>query len=393
MNKEGFAQEILSRLQEVLPQGRDFIALHEPSFEGSEWEKVKTCLDSGWVSYAGEYVKEFDGALAAYCGVKHAICVNSGTSALHIALMLAGVRDGDEVLVPALTFVASANAISYLGAVPHFIDSDEKTLGISPEKLESYLGDIADSNEKGECVNKNTGRRIATIVPVHVFGHPCDMDKIGRVAGDYNIDVVTDSAESLGSLYKGKQAGSFGKLAILSFNGNKTITTGGGGAILTDDDELAEQARHITTVAKTKHPWKFMHDRVGYNYRMPNLNAALGCAQLERMDHFVAQKRTLADKYEEKFVDMEGLSFFKEPEFAKSNYWLNALLLDEGNEDALENILETTNENGIMTRPAWDLMNTLPMYADCPSMDLERSEALAKRLLNIPSSAFLAKTE
>jgi len=389
MKNNSFTSEILKRLQSVLPKDGDFVPLHAPSFHGKEWRYVKSCLDTGWVSYAGEYVWEFDKRLAAYCGVKHAISVSSGTAALHMALMATGVKEGEEVLMPALTFVAVANAVSYLRGVPHFVDSDQKTLGIDPVKLESYLSTIAEKNNKGECINKTTGKCIAAIVPVHVFGHPCDMDEIERIAAGYNIAVVTDSAESLGTEYKGRPAASCGKISVLSFNGNKTVTTGGGGAVLTDDDDLAVWLRHITTTAKIEHPWRYIHDETGYNVRMPNINAALGCAGMEEVDSILESKRTLAQHYKEVFSDMEDLRFFKEPDFAKSNYWLNALLLDDDRIGDLDTLLRVTNESGIMTRPVWDLMNTLPMYKNCPSMALEAAENLVGRLINIPSGPFL----
>ena len=373
----------------MLPQGQGMIALHEPVFKGAEREKLLDCIDTGWVSYAGSYVQEFDKVLAARSGVKHAICLANGTISLHIALKLVGVKEGDEVLVPALTFVATANAVSHMGAVPHFIDSAEDTLGVDPAKLKEHLKKIA-VVKNSDCVNKETGRRISAIVPVHIFGHPCDMDAIAAVAEDYNLKIVEDAAESLGSLYKGKPAGSLGHIAALSFNGNKIVTTGGGGAILTDDDELAARARHITTTARVKNGWRFTHDEVGYNFRLPNVNAAIGCAQMEKLDEFVTAKRKLAEKYKQRFSGMKGLRFFTEPSFAKSNYWLNALLLDEDKASALEPLLELTNNSGIMTRPAWDLMNSLPMYKNCPSMKLDTAESLARRVINIPSSAFLA---
>ncbi len=393
MSEHDFNRKILETLQGVLPKGRPFIGLHEPVFEGREHEYVKSCLDTRWVSYAGEYVQEFDRKLAEYCGVKHAVCVASGTAALHMALLVAGARQGDEVLMPALTFVATANAAAQLGAVPHFIDSDMNTLGVDPRKLSKYLEQIADSDVQGACINKNTGARIAAIVPVHVFGHPCDMDAIVQIARRYNIPLITDAAESLGSLYKGKPSGSFGDLATLSFNGNKIITTGGGGAVLTDDDELAARVRHLSTTAKIKHSWRFIHDEVGYNIRMPNINAALGVAGLEYIDELLAAKRELAQSYETAFAPLEGVQFIKEPDFAVSNYWLNALLLDEDKAENLEALLELANSAAVMTRPVWDLMNSLPMYKNCPSMVLETAQDLARRLINIPSSAFLAPSK
>lgn len=390
MSNRIFINKVIAALREILPGDSGVIALHEPAFEGGDWEKVRHCLDTGWVSYAGEFVQEFDRMLAAFCGVKHAISVSSGTAALHVSLGLIGVQRNDEVLLPALTFVASANALSYLGAQPHFVDSCPETLGPDIARIQEYLEGIAFINDRGECMNKHTGRRIVAIMPVHVFGHPADMKKVQDLAKRWNLKIVEDAAEALGSLYKGRPAGSLGDIAALSFNGNKIITTGGGGAILTDNDEIAASARHVTTTAKVKHPWRFMHDRVAYNYRMPNINAALGCAQMERIDGLLVAKRRLAAQYEEIFSNFDGLRFFKEPEYAKSNYWLNALLLNEETAAELEKILKETNEMGIMTRPVWDLMNSLPMYQDCPSMNLEVATNLSKRLINIPSSPFLA---
>jgi perosamine synthetase len=381
-------QAVLNALQSVLPPGNGFISLHEPSFSGNEWNYVKECLDTGWVSSVGKFVDRFEEDLAAYTGVKRSIAVVNGTAALHICLLLAGVKAGDEVLIPALTFIATANAVSYCGAIPHFIDSEECTLGVDPRKLARYLEEIAEERVDG-CYNSVTGRRIKAIVPMHTFGHPVDLDPLVEVCQRFNITLIEDAAESLGSCYKGRHTGQWGLLSALSFNGNKTITTGGGGAILTNDEELARLAKHITTTAKVPHRWEFNHDMVGYNYRMPNLNAALGCAQLEQLPDFLAAKRDLAERYRQAFAEIPGIKFFSEPANSRSNYWLNTLLLDEdcaGQRDAL---LEASNEMGIMTRPAWTLMSKLPMFAGCPKMDLSVAESLEQRLINIPSSAFL----
>lgn len=364
------------------------MALHEPRFAGREWDYVKRCIDTGWVSSVGSFVTEFEQKLATACGVKHALAVVNGTAALHLAMMIAGVKPGDEVIVPTLTFAATANAVAHAGATPHLADSCEATLGIDPDRLETYLADIVVVGAQG-ATHRRTGRRIAAIVPMHVFGHPVDMDRLNAVAGRFGIAVVEDAAEALGSTYKGRPGGSLGRIAALSFNGNKVVTTGGGGAVLTDDDDLARRARHVGTTAKRPHRWEFDHDEVGYNYRMPNINAALGCAQLEQLDGFIAAKRRIAERYLEAFAGMNSIRVFREPDFAKSNYWLNTLILDEAVAASRDEILEITNANGVMTRPVWKLMHHLPMYRDCPRMDLSVAESLERRVVNVPSSAVL----
>ncbi|MBP2668196.1 MAG: aminotransferase, syn family [Deltaproteobacteria bacterium] len=376
-------------LRGVLPPDRDFISLHEPRFAGNEWAYVKGCLDSGWVSSVGAFVDRFEGDLAAYTGVKRAVAMVNGTAALHICLMLAGVEAGDEVLVPALTFIATANAVAYCGAVPHFVDSEERTLGIDPARLGGYLTEAAELRRDGSH-NRATGRRIKAVVPMHTFGHPVDLDPLLDVCQRFRIELIEDAAESIGTLYKGRHTGNWGRLSALSFNGNKIITTGGGGAILTNDEDLASRARHLTTTAKIPHRWEFAHDRVGYNYRLPNINAALGCAQLEQLPGFLARKRRLAERYAAAFEGIAGLRFVSEPEFARSNYWLNTLLLDEEMATARDRLLALTNDAGIMTRPAWTLMHRLPMFSGCPRMDLSIAESLERRIINIPSSAELA---
>lgn len=369
-------------------------ALHEPTLSGREWEYVKECLDSGWVSYAGDYVDRFERMLEQSAGVHHAVAMTSGTAALHIGLVVCGIRPGDEVLVPALTFVATANAVSHAGAIPHFVESDSVTLGVSPGLLDEYLSRITNQRD-GLCINRRTGRRIAAIIPMHVFGHPVDMDSLNDVAGRHNIVVVEDAAESLGSTYKGRSTGTFGRVAALSFNGNKIVTTGGGGALLTDDSELACHARHLSTTAKIPHKWEFRHDEIAYNYRMPSLNAALGCAQLEQLPGFVAAKRLLAEKYAAALAGVAGIGFLCEPGFASSNYWLNAILLhpkiahDFVNRDVL---LAALNAVGTMARPAWSLMHRLPMYNACPRMELPIAESLERRIVSLPSSASLVES-
>lgn len=381
-------KNIVSVLQESLPKDKDFIALHEPSFQGNEWNYVKDCLDTGWVSSVGKYVDRFEEMLREYTGVKCAVAVVNGTAALHICLKLVGVERNDEVLVPALTFIATANAISYCEAVPHFVDSCYETLGLDPDKLSDYLQDIAEVRN-GACYNKQTGRRIKAVLPMHTFGHPVDLDTLVEVCERFKIELIEDAAESLGSFYKGRHTGNWGRVSALSFNGNKITTTGGGGAILTNDDTLGQLAKHLTTTAKVPHKWEFVHDHIGYNYRMPNLNAALGCAQLEKLPQFLQEKRALASAYQKAFAQLDEVSFFIEPEFAASNYWLNVIRVSTECSDLRDTILQSTNERGLMTRPVWKLICDLPMYTDSPKMDLTVARELEKTIINIPSSAYL----
>lgn len=386
----GFNQTaIINALKAVLPTGGAPISLHEPSFAGNEWVYVKECLDTGWVSSVGKFVDRFEQQLADYTGVKHAVAVVNGTAALHVCLKLVGVEQGDEVLIPTLTFIATANAVSYCSAIPHFVDSDETTLGMDPKKLELYLQDIAEIRPTG-CFNKKTGRRIKAVLPMHTFGHPVDLDPLVEVCRRYQLELVEDAAESLGSYYKDRHTGNWGRISALSFNGNKVITTGGGGAILTNDEQLGKLAKHLTTTARVPHKWSFIHDQIGYNYRLPNINAALGCAQLEQLPDFIKNKRALAEKYQKTFAGIAGIRFFTESGFARSNYWLNALLFDKGFAQHMDALLEVTNSQGIMTRPVWTLMHTLEMYKSCPRMDdLSVAEDIEQRLINIPSSAYL----
>lgn len=363
-------------------------ALHEPCFGGREWDYVKDCLDTGWVSSVGSYVDRFEAMLAERSDVPRAIATVNGTAALHMCLLLAGVEAGDEVIIPTLTFVATANAVRYCGATPHFVDSSYETLGMDAARLQSYLARIAE--RRGESwINRGTGRRLAAILPVHIFGHPVDLDALAELSRDLGITLIEDAAESLGSLYKGRPLGRVGRLAALSFNGNKTITTGGGGAILTSDPALGDRAKHLTTTARLRNGWRFDHDAVGYNYRLPNINAALGCAQLEQLDGFIARKRALALRYAEAFADLKGVAFFREPTFATSNYWLNTVLLDVERAAERDAILTATNERGLQTRPAWTLMHRLPIFADCPRDALPVAEDIESRLINIPSGPAL----
>lgn len=381
-------QIVVTAIKKCLPEDGERIALHEPQFSGNEWNYVKNCLDTGWVSTVGAYVEQFEHQLAEFTGVRRAVAVVNGTAALHVALKLAGVDQGDEVLVQDLTFIATVNAVAYCGAIPHFVDIEEKTLGLDPGKLETYLRDIAELRPEG-CFNRLTGRRLKAVVPMHTFGHPVDLDPLLEICGRYRLELVEDAAESLGSYYKGRHTGNWGKLSTLSFNGNKTITTGGGGAILTNDEDLGKLAKHITTTARVPHKWTFYHDQIGYNYRLPNINAALGCAQMEQLEQFISDKRNLAKRYATAFQDINGLKFFVEPEFAKSNYWLNVLLLDADHAVERDSILELLHSGGITARPAWTLMHKLPMFLTCPRMDLSTAENIEARLINIPSSAKL----
>ena len=375
--------EVVGALRSVV--GSSPVALHEPSFEGNEWLYLKECLDSTFVSSVGKYVDRFELDLALYTGSKYAISVVNGTAALQIALKLAGVEANDEVLIPALTFVATANAVTYCNAIPHFVDSEERTLGIDALKLREYLK-VNSSQRSGFCINNNTGRIIRALVPMHTFGHPSDLEGLLSVAHDFNLILVEDAAESLGSFYQGQHTGTFGLFGTLSFNGNKTITTGGGGAILTNNESLARHAKHLTTTAKLPHPWEFQHDEVGYNYRMPNINAALGCAQLEQLTTKLASKRNLFSRYRVAFADIEGVTLFEEPQNCQSNYWLQSLILDENEFEHRNRILEVTNSMGIMTRPVWEPLNELVPYRNSPSMDLNSAQSIARLVINIPSS-------
>ena len=382
MNNE-LALQTLDALRRVI--GTNPQQLHEPSFEGNEWVYLKNCLDSSYVSSVGKYVDKFEKNLTTYTGAKYAVAVVNGTAALHIALKLSEVSQDDEVLIPALTFVATANSVTYCNAVPHFVDIEEKTLGIDANKLRQYLADITEQ-KSGQCVNKKTGRIIRALVPMHTFGHPSDLEGLISVCQEFNLNMVEDAAEAIGSYYKGQHVGTFGLFGTLSFNGNKTITTGGGGAILTNNENLAKKAKHLTTTAKISHKWEFRHDDIGFNYRMPNINAALGCAQLEQLDSKLISKRNLFRLYSAVFDQVSGIKIFQEPENCKSNYWLQTLILEENESGNLQKILEATNESQIMTRPSWVLLNELIPFLDCPSMDLVVAKSLSIRIINIPSS-------
>jgi len=366
---------------------KSFIPLHEPKFMGNEKKYLNECIDTNFVSSVGEFVTRFEKDIKEYTGAKFAVAAVNGTAALHIALKLSGVNPGDEVITQPLTFIATCNAIAYCNAKSVFVDVERKTMTLDPDKLEEFLNQNSIIKNDGFCYNKTTGNIIKACVPMHTFGHPGRIDRIKEICDKYNIVLVEDSAESLGSLYKDKHTGTFGKCGIYSFNGNKTITCGGGGMIVTDDEGLAKRAKHITTTAKIPHQWEFNHDEVGYNYRLTNINAALGCAQLENLEMFIENKRQLAEIYNEFFKKYDEIKFFSEPENCRSNYWLNAVILKDLN--ARDRFLEVTNSNGVMTRPIWKLMNKLPMFEGCMRGNLEISEWLEERVVNIPSSVRL----
>ena len=382
-------ERLLAVLEEVIPAGGPK-SLHEPEFAGNEWNYLKQCLDTGWVSSVGKFVDEFEIRLAQFTGAKHAVAIVNGTAALEVIVRLAGVNGGDEVLVPAVTFVASANAVAHCGAIPHFVDSEESTLGLDADALHAHLARIAERSAGG-WRNNVTGRRLAAILPVHVLGHPAQMERILEVAAAYDLPVIEDAAESLGSTLNGKHTGTFGLAGALSFNGNKIVTTGGGGAIITDDTALARRAKHLTTTAKRAHPWEFFHDEVAFNYRLPNLNAALGCAQLERLPDMLARKRGLARRYRARLAQTTGLEFIDEPASSRSNFWLNAVRADLANMAERNLVLDRLLAAGYQCRPIWTLLHRLPMYQDCPRAPLPVGERLEASVIKLPSSAALAR--
>jgi len=381
--------QVLAAVRAALPGSDGGVALHEPEFRGQEWAYLKDCLDTGWVSSVGAYVDRIERDLEVITGAAHAIATSNGTAALDICLRLVGVEAGDEVLVPTLTFVATANAVAYQGATPHFVDSETVTLGVDPVRLEAYLRETARID--GEvCINTRTGAPIRALMVMHVFGHPCDLDGLAEVAARWKLALVEDAAEGLGSHWKGRHVGNVGLVSALSFNGNKIVTTGGGGAILTNDPDLARRAKHLTTTARVPHKWSFVHDEVGWNHRMPNLNAALGCAQLERLPDMMARKAVLAQRYGEAFRSVEGARLLTARPGAEVNHWLNALILERPDMAMRDALLETLNGAGLMARPLWTLMHRLPMYEACPRDALPVAEALEASVINLPSSAKLA---
>jgi perosamine synthetase len=392
MTSDRLASTIVEAVRVAAGPTNAFVPLHEPEFIGREWDYVKDCIDTGWVSSVGSYVDRFEHDLAEMLGAGHAIATVNGTAALHLCLLLAGVQPGDEVMLPTLTFVATANAVAYCRAMPHFVDVEDATLGLDAAKLDAYLTDIVETRER-KPVNKLTGRRIAAVVCTHTFGHPAALDTIAEVSTRHGLTLIEDAAESLGSTYNGRHCGTFGRLGALSFNGNKVVTTGGGGAILTGDVALAKRAKHLSTTAKQPHPYLYYHDEIGFNYRLPNLNAALGCAQLEMLPRFVSEKRSLADRYAAAFADVKGARFFRQPANCRSNYWLQAILLDDDATTARrDTVLRKLNDAGYMSRPAWALMHNLPPYAAASRMpDLSVAERIERTLINVPSSPRLGR--
>lgn len=375
-------KEAVDFIRSLFP-GKEFIPLHEPRFAGNEKKYLLECIDSTFVSSVGKFVDDFEKRIAEYTGAKYAVAAVNGTAALHMAMIVGGVKPNDIVITQPLSFIATCNAIAYIGASHLFVDVDVDTMGLSPEKLKAYLEQYAVKKADGYSYHKDTEQRFAACVPMHTFGHPCRIDEIAAICAEYNIALIEDAAESIGSYYKGKHTGTFGQLGTFSFNGNKTITCGGGGAIVTNDEALAKKAKYLTTQAKVPHRWDFVHDEIGYNYRMPNINAALMCAQLEQLDGFLESKRALADAYKQYFKDNK-ISFIAEPADSISNYWLCALLLP--NRSERDAFLAFANDHGVMSRPAWTLMHKLVMFKDCLRGDLSNSQQLEDRLVNIPSS-------
>ena len=363
----------------------EFIPLHEPRFIGNEKKYLNECIDSTFVSSVGKYVDRFEKEFASYVGAKYAVATVNGTAALHIALKLVDVKENNEVITQPLTFIATCNAISYCGAKPVFVDVDLDTMGLSPKSLKNFLEANCEV-VNNQCINKTTKKIIKACVPMHTFGHPCKIEEIKEICEKWHITLVEDAAESLGSFYKDKHTGTFGKVGAFSFNGNKIITSGGGGVIVTDNEALAKRAKHITTTAKIPHPYEYVHDEIAYNYRLPNINAALLVAQMENLDRFLESKRELALSYEEFFKTI-NIDFIKEPKDSKSNYWLQAILLNDLKQR--DEFLEFTNKNGVMTRPIWRLMNELEMYKYCQKDELKNAKYLEERVVNIPSSVRL----
>jgi len=394
-------KNIIDFIRELYRTPKDFIPLHTPVFRGNEKKYLEECIETTFVSSVGKFVDRFEEMVAEYTGAKKAIVTVNGTNALHLALLSVGVTFDSEVLTQPLTFIATANAIAYIGAKPVFVDVDLDTMGMSPKALKTWLEQNTEqrtTNNEQRTFNKSTGKRISAIVPMHTFGHPCRIDEIAEICEEFNIPLVEDAAESLGSFYKGKHTGNFGKIGVLSFNGNKTITTGGGGMLLTNDEELGKHLKHITTQAKIPHPWEYAHDFIGYNYRMPNLNAALGVAQMEKIDEILASKRKIANAYTEFFnkgeqqtpnnkqgtTNNDQIKHITEPVNSISNYWLNVILLS--NRKERDKFLKFSNDHGVMTRPIWQLMNKLEMFKNCECGDLSNAEWLEDRVVNVPSS-------
>jgi perosamine synthetase len=385
------APKVTEILKEMLLVSDSFIPLHIPEFDDKEVQFVNECIRSNFVSSVGSFVDRFEEMLQTFTGAKRCVLCVNGTSALHLVLHSAGIGFEDEVLIPSFTFIATANAVSYCGASPHFIDIEEKHLGVDPTKLSEYL-EKEFTFDGVQLYNPKTKRKVKALVPMHTFGHPCKMSELLKIANSYNLLVIEDAAESLGSYYKDKHTGNAGLCGVLSFNGNKIITSGGGGAILSNDIDFAHKLKHLSTTAKEPHKWEIKHDNIGYNYRMPAINAALGCAQMEKVASFISHKRKVAEMYFNTLKNVDGLRFVSEREDSKSNYWLNTIILDDASGYSLGELLKRTNDIGIMTRPAWTPLHLLPIYSNCPKMDLEITENMFRRVINIPSSARLGFT-
>jgi perosamine synthetase len=390
MKGEELARRVIRAVRDAVADRDTPQPLHEPVFEGNEVAYLSECVDTGWVSSVGKFVDRFEQELARFTGSTRAVAVANGTAALHACLRLVGVEPDDEVLVPSLTFVGTVNPIAYAGAIPHFVDSEPGTLGVDPDKLAEYLEATLTGGKDGPR-NRETGRRVPVLVVMHTYGHPVRLDGVAAVCRRFGLILIEDAAESLGSYYRDIHTGNAGRVSAVSFNGNKTVTTGGGGAILTNDDTLGARAKHLTTTAKLPHRWSFNHDTVGYNYRMPNINAALGCAQLEQLPGFLEAKRALAARYRDTFRDVPGVRVFAEPPHCRSNYWLNVPLLEPEVEGLRDAVLDATNSAGITTRPAWTPMHRLPMFASAPRMDLAGAESLERRIINLPSGVGTAR--
>jgi perosamine synthetase len=373
--------EVIQFIRDWYKKPEGFIPLHAPHFGGNEKKYLNETIDSTYVSSVGPFVDQFESMMRDYTGAKYAVAIVNGTAALHMGLLLAGVERDEIVVTQALSFIATCNAISYIGAEPYFVDVDFKTLGLSVSALEQFLQDVTMSN--GQAIHKPSGKRVAACVPMHTFGFPAEIDRIVELCNSFNIPVVEDAAESLGSIYKGQHTGTFGKIGTYSFNGNKTITCGGGGILVTNDEYTGKMAKHLTTQAKVPHRWEFVHDHIGYNYRCPNINSALACAQLEQLEGFIENKRKTAKAYETFFAQSD-IECVTEPASSRSNYWLNAVLLKDQKER--DSFLQHTNDSQVMTRPAWELMNRLKMFASCGHDGLANSIEISSRLVNIPSS-------
>ena len=366
---------------------KDFIPLHAPQFHGNENEYVLDTINSTFVSSVGGFVDEFENSVIEYTGIKYAIATVNGTAALHLALKLSGVEKNTEVITQSLTFVATCNAISYCDAFPVLIDIERTTLGLSPKSLLEFLEEYSELRDDGYSWNKSTNRRIVACIPMHTFGFPVKLAEISQICSRFNIELIEDAAESMGSFYKEKHTGSIGKISAMSFNGNKIVTSGGGGMVLTNDKELAIKARHISTTAKTSKTLAFEHDQIGYNYRLPNLNAALGVAQMESLPFYLESKRQIAKKYQE-WGESNDLFFFKEPVNTSSNYWLNVAITK--NKESRDLMLQKTNNSNIMTRPAWTPMHKLSIYNYCQRTNMKNTEWLFDRAVNVPSSPILS---